>query len=75
VGVENFHSVSEWGPEILKTAIEDVFQRVTVVLIQCHPGMFFGVVDCKVYLGYKSVGERDTLKTQRNWMPRTRNRR
>jgi hypothetical protein len=34
VGVENFHSVGERGPEVLKTAIEDVFKRVTVVLIQ-----------------------------------------
>jgi hypothetical protein len=57
VGVENFHSVGERGPEILKAAIEDIFQRVTVVLIQCHPGMFFSVVDCKVSLGYKSEGE------------------
>jgi hypothetical protein len=39
VGVENFHSVSERGPEILKTAIKDVFKRVVVVLIQCHPGI------------------------------------
>jgi hypothetical protein len=31
VTVENFHSVGERGPEILKTAIEDVFKRVTVV--------------------------------------------
>jgi hypothetical protein len=57
VGVENFHGVSELGPEILKTAIEDVFKRVTVVLIQCHPGIFFSVVDRKVCLGYKSAGE------------------
>jgi hypothetical protein len=27
------------------------------VLIQCHPGIFFSVVDRKVCLGYKSVGE------------------
>jgi hypothetical protein len=27
VGVENFHSVGERGPEVLKTAIEDVFKR------------------------------------------------
>ena len=57
VGVENFHSVSERGPEILKTAIKDVFKRVVVVLIQCHPGIFFSVVDCKVCLGHKSAGE------------------
>ena len=57
VGVENFHSVSERGQGILKAAIEDVFQRVMVVLIQCHPGIFFSVVDCKVCLGYKSAGE------------------
>ena len=48
VGVENFHSVSERGPEILKSVIEDVFKRVRVVLIQCHPGIFFSVVDRKV---------------------------
>jgi hypothetical protein len=48
VGVENFHSVGERGPEVLKAAIEDVFKRVTVVLIQCHPGIFFSDVDCKV---------------------------
>jgi hypothetical protein len=57
VGVENFHGVGERGPEILKTAIEDVFKRVTVVLIQCHPSIFFSVVDHKVCLGYKSAGE------------------
>jgi len=57
VGVENFHSVSERGPEILKSVIEDVFKRVTVVLIQCHPGIFFNVVNHKVCLGYKSAGE------------------
>jgi hypothetical protein len=34
VGVENFHIVSELGPEILKSAIEDVFKRVSFVLIQ-----------------------------------------
>jgi hypothetical protein len=60
VGVENFHSVGERGPEILKALIEDVFQRVTVVLIQCHPDMFFDVIDCKVGLGYKSAVERAT---------------
>ena len=57
VGVENFHSVGERGPEVLKAAIEDVFKRVTVVLIQCHPGIFFSVVDRKVCQGYKSAGE------------------
>jgi hypothetical protein len=57
VGVENFHSVSEQGPEVLKSAIEDVFKRVTVVLIQCHPGIFFSVVDRNVCLGDKSEGE------------------
>jgi len=57
VGVENFHSVCERDPEILKTAIEDVFKRVTVVLIQCHPGIFFSVVDSNVGLGYKRAGE------------------
>ena len=44
----------------MKTMVEDVFESVTVVLIQCHPGIFFGVVDCKVSLGYKSTGERTT---------------
>jgi hypothetical protein len=57
VGVENFHSVGERGPEVLKAAIEDVFKRVTVVLIQCHPGIFFSVVDRKVCRGYKSAGK------------------
>jgi hypothetical protein len=57
VGVENFHSVSERGPEVLKTAIEDVFKRVTVVLIQCHPCIFFSIVDRHVCRGYKSAGE------------------
>ncbi len=57
VGVQNFHSVGERGPEILKAAIKDVFKRVAVVLIQCHPGIFFSVVDRKVCLGYKSAGE------------------
>ena len=44
VVVENFHIVSERGPEILEAAIKDVFKRVTVVLIQGHPGIFFSVV-------------------------------
>jgi hypothetical protein len=33
------------------------FKRVTVVLIQCHPGIFFSVVDRNVGRGYKSAGE------------------
>jgi hypothetical protein len=57
VGVENFHSVCELGPEILEAAIKDVFKRVTVVLVQCHPSIFFSVVDLKVGLGYKSACE------------------
>jgi hypothetical protein len=63
VGVENFHSVGERGPEILETVIKDVFKRVTVfkrvvvVLVQCHPSIFFCVVYHKVGLGYKSAGE------------------
>jgi hypothetical protein len=57
VGVENFHNGGERGPEVLKAAIEDVFKRVTVVLIQCHPGIFFSVVDRNVCRGYKSAGE------------------
>jgi hypothetical protein len=52
VGVENFHSVGERGPEVLKAAIEDVFKRVTVVLIQCHPGIFFSVVDRKMMMSF-----------------------
>ena len=55
--MENFHRIGERGPEILETAIKDVFKRVTVVLVQCHPSGFFSVVDCKVCLGYKSAGE------------------
>jgi hypothetical protein len=74
VGVENFHSVGERGPEILKAAIEDVFKRVTVVLIQYYPGIFFSVVGCKVCLVYKSARV-PRVKTQRNWMPRTKKRR
>jgi hypothetical protein len=62
VGVENFHSFCERGPEILKTVIEDVFKRVTVVFIQCHPGIFFSVVDRNVCLGYKSAGEGAALQ-------------
>ena len=57
MGVKNFHNISERGPEILKLAIKDVFKRVAVVLIQCHPSIFFCVVDRKVCLGYKSAGE------------------
>jgi hypothetical protein len=53
VGVENIHSVGERGPEILKTAIENVFKHVAVVLIQCHPGIFFNVIDRKVVRGDK----------------------
>ena len=41
----------------MKTVIEDVFKRVTVVLIQCHSGIFFNVVDRNACLGYKSAGE------------------
>jgi hypothetical protein len=33
VGVEHFYRISDWGPEILKSAIKDVFKRVTVMLI------------------------------------------
>ena len=44
----------------MKALREDVFQRVTVVLVQFYPGMFFGVIDCKVCLGYKNTGERAT---------------
>jgi hypothetical protein len=66
VGVENFRSVGERGPEVLKTAIEDVFKRVTVVLIQCHPGIFFSVVDRNVCRGYKSAARVSRVKTQRN---------
>jgi hypothetical protein len=58
VGVENFHSVGERGPEVLKASIEDVFKRVTVVLIQRHPGIFFSVINRKVCRGHKSAGKR-----------------
>jgi hypothetical protein len=57
VGVENFHTIGEQGPKILKVAIEDVFKRVTVLLIHCHPGLFFRVIDRKFCLGDKSVSE------------------
>ena len=57
MGVENFHRIGERRPEILEALIKDVFKRVTVVLVQCHPSMFFSVVDHKVCLGYKSAGE------------------
>jgi hypothetical protein len=57
VGVENFHRISERGPEILEAGIKDVFKHVTVLLVQCHPSIFFSVVDHKVGLGYKSAGE------------------
>jgi hypothetical protein len=57
VGVENFHRIGERGPEILKSAIEDVFKRVTVMLIHCHPGLFFSVIDRKFSLGDKSTSE------------------
>jgi hypothetical protein len=57
VGVENFLSIGERGPEILKAVIKDVFKRAAVVLIQCHPGIFFCVIDRKVCLGYKKAGE------------------
>jgi hypothetical protein len=55
VGVENFHSVGERGPEVLK--LEDVFKRVTVVLIHRRPGIFFSVIDRKVCRGHKSAGK------------------
>jgi hypothetical protein len=57
VGVENFHIVCERGPEVLKAAIEDVFKCVTVVLIQCHPGIFFSVINRNVCRGYKRAVE------------------
>jgi hypothetical protein len=64
VGVENFHSVGERGPEVLKAAIEDVFKRdiqafslALMIAIQWHPGIFFSVVDRNVCRGYRSAGE------------------
>ncbi len=57
MSVENFHSVSKRGPEILKTVIKDVFKCVDVVRIQFHPSSFLSVVDFKVGWGYKSAGE------------------
>jgi hypothetical protein len=57
MGVKNFHSVCERGPGIVKAAIYDVFERVTVVLIQCHPSSFLVVVDGKVFRGDKRLGE------------------
>jgi hypothetical protein len=77
VGVENFHSVCEQGPEVLKAAIEDVFKHVTVVLIQCHPGIFFRVINRNVCRGNKSADEgadRQNPTSSSNWMPRTRKR-
>ena len=57
MGDENFDSVGECRPEVLKTVIHYVFKRVTVILVQCHPRSFFGIVDRKVCRGNKSVGE------------------
>jgi hypothetical protein len=62
VGVENFHNVCERGPEILETVIKDVFKCVTVVLVQCHPSIFFIVINHKVCLGYKNAGEGATCQ-------------
>ena len=50
---ENLRGVGERGPKILKTAIEDVFKCVAVMLIHVHTSSFFSVVDCKVVLGDK----------------------
>jgi hypothetical protein len=57
MGVEHFHGISERGPEILKTAIKDVFKHVTVMLIHFHPGGFFNIIDGKFSRGDKNASE------------------
>jgi hypothetical protein len=56
-GVEHFHGISERGPEILKTAIKDVFKRVTIMIIHFHPGSFFSIIDGKFSRSNESVSE------------------
>ena len=54
VGVEHFHSVSERGPEILKSVIKDVFKCVTIMVIHFHPCVFFHIIDGKFGRGDKT---------------------
>ena len=55
--IENFQGVGERVPEILKAEIHDVFKRVTIVIVQGHPGSFLSVIDGKVVRGNKRAGE------------------
>jgi len=57
VGVENFDGVGKRGPEILETAVKDVFKRVAVLLVHSHPSSFFGAVDSKLSRGHKGAGD------------------
>ena len=41
----------------MKAAIHDVFKRVTIVIVQGHPGSFLSVIDGKVVRGNKRAGE------------------
>ena len=41
----------------MKEAIKDVFQRDTVMLIHCHPGLFFSIVDRKFCRRDKSASD------------------
>jgi hypothetical protein len=57
VVVEHLHGISERGPKILKSAIEDVFKRVAIMSIHFHPGSFFSVIDGKFGRSDESAGE------------------
>jgi hypothetical protein len=74
VGVENFHIVCERGPEILKTAIEDVFKHVTVVLIQSIQAFSLVSLIAMSASDTRARARVPRVRTQRNWMPRTRKR-
>ena len=41
----------------MKSAIEDVFKRVTIMIIHVHPGSFFSIINGDFSRGNKSVGE------------------
>ena len=56
VGRENLQGVGERRPKILKTAIEDVFNRVAVVLIHVHPSKFFCIVYREILRGDQLAG-------------------
>ena len=41
----------------MKSAIEDVFKRVTIMIIHVHPGSFFSIINGEFSRGNESAGE------------------